>query len=64
MGIEAFGSPITDQAIIPPFKTISGFTPKNAGFHKTRSANLPASTDPTWPAIPCEIAGLMVNFDT
>ena len=39
---------------------IAGFTPKKAKSHKTRSARLPASTDPTsWP-MPCAIAGLIV----
>src|SRR4028118_2144941 len=43
----------------PPFRIISGFTPKNAGFHKTRSANFPTSTEPTKCEMPCVIAGLM-----
>ena len=42
----ALGSPICDQAMMPPLMTISGFAPKNAGFHKTRSASLPVSTEP------------------
>lgn len=37
----AFGSPMFDQAITPPLITISGFAPKNEGFHTTRSANFP-----------------------
>ena len=47
VGIEAFGSPIAADMGKPPFKTISGFTPKNAGFHNTRSASLPTSIEPT-----------------
>ena len=44
--------------------TISGLTPKNAGFHKHKSANFPASTDPTYPEIPWVIAGLIVYLAT
>ena len=47
VGIEALGSPILDAIIIPPLIIISGLTPKNAGFHKTKSANFPFSTEPT-----------------
>lgn len=39
VGILAFASPILAQAIFPPFIIISGFAPKKAGFHKTRSAS-------------------------
>src|ERR1700690_1177267 len=50
VGIDAFGSPICAHAINPPFNPSSGLIPKNAGFHKTKSANFPTSTDPTiWP---------------
>ena len=31
----------------PPLMTSSGLTPKNAGFHSTRSASLPTSIEPT-----------------
>ena len=60
VGIEALGSPICDQAMTPPLITISGLTPKNAGFHSTRSASLPTSIEPTrWPK-PWAMAGLIV----
>ena len=49
-------------AMKPPLITISGLTPKNAGFHSTRSASLPTSTDPTSCAMPCVMAGLIVYF--
>src|SRR5260221_8796 len=42
----ALASPIWAQAIMPPFKTSSGLTPKNSGFHCTRSAHFPGSTLP------------------
>ncbi len=38
----------------------SGFTPKNAGDHSTRSASLPFSTEPISFDTPWAIAGLMV----
>ena len=60
--MEAFGSPIGAQAIAPPLITRSGFTPKNAGDHSTRSASLPTSIEPTSSAMPCAMAGLMVYF--
>ena len=60
LGIDALGSPIAAAAIMPPLRTSDGFTPKNAGFHSTRSASLPGSTEPTTCAIPCAIAGLIV----
>ena len=44
----------------PPLMTISGRDPKQAGFQSTRSASLPASTEPTWRLTPWAIAGLMV----
>ena len=47
VGIDAFGSPMAADMGNPPFNTISGFTPKKAGFHNTRSASLPTSIDPT-----------------
>jgi hypothetical protein len=52
------------QAMSPPFKTISGLTPKKAGFHSTRSASLPTSTDPTSWARPWAMAGFIVYFAT
>ncbi len=62
VGIEAFGSPIWLMAILPPSSTISGFTPKKAGDHSTRSARLPSSMLPISWAIPWAMAGLMVYF--
>src|SRR5580658_7408139 len=64
VGIEAFGSPMALQAMKPPFTIISGFTPKKAGFHRTRSANFPGSIEPISAAMPWVIAGLMVYFAT
>src|ERR1700756_2279240 len=64
VGIEEPGSPIAFQAIKPPLMIISGFTPKNAGFQRTRSASLPDSMEPTSPDTPGVIAGLMVYFAT
>ena len=49
---------------MPPFSTISGFTPKNAGFHSTRSAHLPGSMLPTCSAMPCVMAGQIVYLAT
>ena len=60
MGIDAFGSPIAAAAMAPPFRISDGLTPKNAGFHSTRSASLPGSTEPTTCEMPCVIAGLIV----
>src|SRR6185369_4433442 len=37
VGIDALPSPISAPAINPPLITSSGLTPKNAGFHSTRS---------------------------
>jgi hypothetical protein len=62
--MDALGSPIALQAMNPPFTTISGFTPKNAGFHNTMSASLPGSIEPIYPAMPCVTAGLIVYFAT
>src|SRR3569623_1140294 len=45
-GSDASGSPIGAAAMAPPSSTISGFTPKKAGCHSTRSARLPTSTEP------------------
>src|SRR5213076_2798122 len=59
--MDAFGSPIAAHAIMPPFTTSSGLTPKNAGRQSTRSASLPCSTDPTWEARPWAIAGLIAH---
>lgn len=64
VGIDAFGSPICEHAITPPFNTISGFAPKNAGFHSTKSANFPTSMLPTKCEIPCATAGQIVYFAT
>src|SRR5262249_3711848 len=64
VGIDAFGSPIALQAMKPPFTIISGLTPKKAGFHKTRSASLPGSIEPTCAEIPWVIAGLIVYLAT
>mmetsp|Transcript_9643 Transcript_9643/g.23804 ORF Transcript_9643/g.23804 Transcript_9643/m.23804 type:complete len:223 (-) Transcript_9643:2446-3114(-) len=60
VGMEALGSPICAHAICPPLMMISGLTPKNAGFHSTRSASLPTSTEPMTCDMPCATAGLMV----
>ena len=61
--MDAFGSPIGAAAIIPPLIINDGLIPKKAGFHKTKSANFPASIEPTSCDIPCAIAGLMVYFE-
>ena len=58
--MEALGSPMAADVMVPHFRIMSGLTPKNAGFHNTRSASLPASTEPTCAAIPWVRAGLMV----
>ncbi len=63
-GMDAFASPICAHAMKPPFTTISGLMPKNAGFQITRSASFPTSTDPISRAIPCAIAGLIVYLAT
>ena len=49
---------------MPPLIIKLGFTPKNLGFHKTKSANFPTSTEPTSCAIPWVIAGLIVYLET
>ena len=51
-------------AMVPPLITMSGFTPKKAGFHRTRSASLPTSTEPTMWLMPCAMAGLIVYLAT
>src|ERR1700753_2759221 len=60
VGVEAFGSAMGAATIEPPLMMHSGFTPKNAGDHSTRSASLPFSTEPISFETPCAIAGLMV----
>src|SRR4051812_5340373 len=47
VGMDALGSPIIALAMVPPLRMSDGLTPKNAGFHTTRSAHLPTSIDPT-----------------
>src|SRR6266700_8074374 len=64
VGMLAFGSPICAHAIIPPLMTISGLAPKKAGFHSTRSASLPTSTEPTRWDMPWARAGLIVYLET
>ena len=49
-------------AIEPANKTIFGFTPKKAGLHKTKSARLPTSTEPTSCESSCAMAGLIAAF--
>jgi len=60
VGMEALASPIWAQATNPPLSTISGLTPKYAGFHSTRSASFPSETVPISPPMPWAMAGLMV----
>src|SRR5206468_3467821 len=60
VGIDALPSPIIAPAMDPPLTITSGLTPKNAGFHSTRSASFPTSIDPTSAAMPWVIAGLIV----
>jgi hypothetical protein len=57
------GSPIA-AAASRRARMSEGLTPKNAGFHSTRSASLPGSTEPTTSLTPCAIAGLIVYFAT
>lgn len=47
VGIDAPGSPIFAAAMMPPLRMVSGLTPNRAGFQTTRSANFPASIEPT-----------------
>ena len=56
----AFGSPIWAQALLPPLMTISDLAPNMEGFHKTRSASLEGSIDPTRWDMPWATSGLMV----
>mmetsp|Transcript_24167 Transcript_24167/g.36728 ORF Transcript_24167/g.36728 Transcript_24167/m.36728 type:complete len:299 (+) Transcript_24167:97-993(+) len=60
VGMLAFGSPIWAQAMVPPLMTISGLAPNMEGFHKTRSASLEGSIEPTRRDMPWATAGLMV----
>ena len=46
-GSRRWGRPSARRRSMPPLSTRSGFTPKKAGVHSTRSASLPASTEPT-----------------
>ena len=55
---------IAAAAMKPPLSTRLGLTPKKAGFHSTRSAHLPTSTEPTSCARPLASAGLMVYLAT
>ena len=64
VGIDAFGSPIIAAAIVPPLRIRLGLTPKNAGFHSTRSAHFPTAIEPTSCAMPWVNAGLIVYFAT
>src|SRR5438552_440006 len=47
----AFGSPISAQAIMPPFTISLGFTPKKAIGQRTMSARRPGRSDPTVSAL-------------
>ena len=62
VGIDAFGSPMSAYAIMPPFTTILGLAPKNCGDHTAMSARRPGSSDPTCRETPCATAGLIVIF--
>ena len=62
VGIEALPSPIIAPAMNPPLMMSSGLTPKNAGFHNTRSASFPTAIEPTSDEMPWAIAGLIVYF--
>ena len=64
VGIEALASPICAKAMKPLFSTISGRAPKKAGFHSTRSATLPFSTDPIRWLMPWAMAPLIVYLAT
>ena len=41
------GEPAWPQTATPPLRMHSGRMPKNAGFHRTMSASLPGSSEPT-----------------
>src|ERR1700749_951626 len=60
VGMDALGSPIGAATIDPPLMMHSGFTPKKAGDHSTRSASFPFSTAPISFETPWAVAGLMV----
>mmetsp|Transcript_16769 Transcript_16769/g.36966 ORF Transcript_16769/g.36966 Transcript_16769/m.36966 type:complete len:207 (-) Transcript_16769:1643-2263(-) len=62
VGMEAPGSPIWAQAMVPPLMTISGFAPNMAGCQRQISANFPTSKEPMAWLMPCATAGLMVYF--
>ena len=62
--MQPLASPIADQATKPLLITISGLTPKNAGTHRTRSAILPGSIEPTYGSMPRARAGLIVYLAT
>ncbi len=64
VGMEALASPICAHAIMPPLTTTSGFTPKNLGSHRTRSASFPTSTDPTSASRPWAMAAAIVYLAT
>jgi len=48
------------QAMKPPLRMSSGFTPNSAGLKMTRSASFPTSIEPTMWEMPWAMAGLMV----
>ena len=56
----AFAAEDINQLYQQIHQIIAGLMPKKAGFHKTRSASLPTSTEPMSVLRPCAIAGLMV----
>ena len=64
VGMDALGSPIWAQAMNPPLSTSSGLAPNSPGRHRTRSASLPTSTEPTRWAMPCAMAGFTVYLAT
>src|SRR5204862_1592914 len=64
VGIDALGSPMSAATIRPPTRIRSGFTPKNAGDQRTRSARLPTAIEPMYSATPWAMAGLIVYFAT
>mmetsp|Transcript_2828 Transcript_2828/g.4115 ORF Transcript_2828/g.4115 Transcript_2828/m.4115 type:complete len:207 (+) Transcript_2828:317-937(+) len=64
VGMDAFGSPICDHAIVPPLMIISGLDPNLDGFHRTISASFSVSREPTRWDMPWAIAGLMVYLAT
>lgn len=52
------------QAMNPPLTIISGLSPKNAGFQRTRPTSFPGSIEPISAANPCVMAGLIMHFAT